>query len=65
MRGLQGRFILSLNDHQEVRESYAGFHMEEVRTTYRVAAKRAVERGELVIWVRLGRLSDVGANRLC
>ena len=49
MGGLQGRFILSLNDRPEVRECFAGFHMEEVRTTYTVAAKSAVERGELVI----------------
>lgn len=49
LRGLQGRFILSLNDRPEVRACFAGFEMEEVRTTYSVAAKGAVERGELVI----------------
>ena len=49
LRGLQGRFFLSLNDRPEVRECFAGFEMEEVRTNYTVAAKGAVERGELVI----------------
>ena len=49
MGGLQGRFILSLSDRPEVRECFAGFQMEEVRTTYSVVAKSAVERGELVI----------------
>jgi DNA adenine methylase len=34
LRGLQGRFILSLNDHPGVREVFAGFAMEVVETTY-------------------------------
>lgn len=49
LRGLQGRFILSLNDRPEVRDCFAGFEVEEVRTTYTIGAKGAVERGELVI----------------
>jgi len=32
--GLQGRFILSLNDRPEVREMFAGFEMEEVSLHY-------------------------------
>lgn len=32
--GLQGRFILSLNDRPEVREMFAGFEMEEVTLHY-------------------------------
>ena len=34
LRGLRGRFILSLNDRPEVREIFAGFDMEEVGVTY-------------------------------
>ncbi len=50
LRGLKGRFILSLNDRAEVRETFAGFAFEEVRTRYSVswkAGKKTV--GELLI----------------
>ena len=50
LRGLKGRFILSLNDRPEVRETFAGFRFEEVTTRYTMtwsAAKRTV--GELLI----------------
>ena len=47
---LKGRFILSLNDVKEVRETFAGFRFEEVKTTYTVGAKGAQpERAELLI----------------
>ena len=31
---LQGHAILSINDTPEIRETFAGLHMEEVRLTY-------------------------------
>ena len=37
---IRGRFILSLNDLPEVRETFAGFELAEVRTTYTISAKR-------------------------
>ncbi|WP_289145114.1 DNA adenine methylase [uncultured Sphingobium sp.] len=44
---LQGRFILSLNDHPMVRRLFASFAIEEVKTTYQVGgngkAKSALE----------------------
>jgi len=50
MGALKGRFILSLNDVPEVREIFAGFQIEEVMTTYTIAAKGAQgQRRELVI----------------
>ena len=39
LRGLRGRFLLSLNDHPEVRETFAGFEIEAVPVTYTVGAK--------------------------
>lgn len=39
LRGLRGRFILSLNDRPEVRETFAGFQLTEVETTYSIGAK--------------------------
>ena len=47
LRGLKGRFILSLNDRPEVRETFAGFALEEVATHYYARAKRTA--AELLI----------------
>jgi hypothetical protein len=33
LRGISGRFILSLNDRPEVRETFSGFDIEAVETT--------------------------------
>ena len=49
LRGLKGRFILSLNDRPEVRETFAGFEFEEVETRYSVNAKVTRRVGELLI----------------
>ncbi|RJE87103.1 DNA adenine methylase [Paracoccus onubensis] len=49
---IRGRFILSLNDVPEVREMFAGFIIEEVKTTYTIGAKRndpVGSRSELLI----------------
>jgi DNA adenine methylase len=47
LRELKGRFILSLNNHAEVRRIFAGFQIEEAETLYLVAgmanAKRVTE----------------------
>jgi DNA adenine methylase len=51
LKGLQGRFILSINDVPEIREIFDGFKMEAVQTTYsisRTAAGRG-RVGELII----------------
>lgn len=49
LRGLKGRFILSLNDRPEVRETFEGFRFEEIKTTYTANAKVAGKVGELLI----------------
>ena len=47
---LKGRFILSLNDVQGVRETFGAFRFQEVKTTYTIAGKGAQpERGEVLI----------------
>ena len=48
---IKGRFILSLNDRLEVRETFAGFRLNEVKTTYTISAKKEGqgERAELLI----------------
>ena len=50
MANLKGRAILTINDHPEMRRVYAGFPMEQVRTTYTVGGgARAKPVGELLI----------------
>ena len=49
LRGLKGRFILSLNDRPEVRECFAGFAFEEVTTRYSANAKSTRRAAELLI----------------
>ncbi|TAN64768.1 MAG: DNA adenine methylase [Magnetospirillum sp.] len=44
LKGLRGRFLMSLNDLPEVRETFAAFEFETVETTYRVnGVKRVTE----------------------
>jgi len=47
--GIKGRFILSLNDTPGVREVFANFQIESVRTRYSISAKANKEVGEVLI----------------
>lgn len=51
LRGLEGQFVLSLNDVPEVREIFAGFTFTEVRTTYTIQSSKAagVSAAEVII----------------
>ena len=50
LRSIKGRFLLSINDHPDVRSIFAGFDFEEVETTYQVGGMdRAKRVGELII----------------
>lgn len=49
LSGLQGKFLLSLNDVPAVREIFSGFNMEPVNTTYSLNKNKAVKVGELII----------------
>ena len=50
LRGIQGRFLISINDVPEIREIFAWASIEPVQTTYSVAGKgRNVEAAELLI----------------
>jgi DNA adenine methylase len=51
MRELKGRAILSINDHPQIRQCFAGLHMETIPISYSVAGGgKAVERTELLIF---------------
>ena len=47
--GIEGRFLLSLNDRPEVRELFGAFRIEPVRTTYTLDARHARRAGELLV----------------
>lgn len=50
LRGIKGRFILSINDTPGIREAFAGFSMKAVKTTYTVAGGKAAKAArELII----------------
>ena len=46
---LKGRFILSLNDHPDVRELFRNFSIESVGTSYGLAGTGAVAASEVII----------------
>lgn len=49
LAAIRGRFILSINDTPAIRETFARFPMEAVRTTYSVSDKHPLEASELII----------------
>lgn len=49
LRGLKGDFLLSINDTHGVRLCFEGFHFEEVRLNYTIAAAGATLATELII----------------
>lgn len=50
LEGIQGSFILSLNDHEEVRKIFNNFHIKEVETTYTISGNDNSKKvGELII----------------
>lgn len=51
LEGIEGRFILSLNDCPEVRSIFAGFTIEEVALTYGIRGNVTPAR-ELIISTR-------------
>jgi DNA adenine methylase len=50
LRGIRGRFVLSLNDVPAVRQTFAGFKMAELDVSYSFNPRSAGKRfGELLI----------------
>ncbi len=47
--GLKGKFILSLNDKPEVRETFANFKVESVKTRYSISGSSKQEASEVLI----------------
>ncbi|WP_031318409.1 DNA adenine methylase [Blastomonas sp. CACIA14H2] len=50
LAGLKGRFILSINDHPEIRATFARFHLEPVQVGYSIGGgNKQAKFGELII----------------
>lgn len=49
LAGIQGRFVLSLNDHPGVRETFKAFAMHSVETTYSISGGTGTRASELII----------------
>ena len=49
LRGIKGKFIMSLNDHPGVLEVYGGYYLKMVQTRYSVSAGKNQQVGELLI----------------
>ena len=51
MKSAKGKALMSINDAPEIREIFAGFHMEEVQVSYTIASKETARGrcGELLI----------------
>lgn len=48
LKALKGRFILSINDRPEVRETFVGIERIEVDTTYTIQAAKSQPARELI-----------------
>ncbi|MBT9291874.1 DNA adenine methylase [Prosthecodimorpha staleyi] len=49
LKGLRGSFVLTLNDHPEVRRIFRGFRMETAAVTYTIGSGNTTRAGELII----------------
>lgn len=51
LKNIDGKFILTINDHDKIRELYSGFNIEEVEVMYSVAKEAAARKNykELII----------------
>ena len=49
LAGLQGHFVLSLNDRPEVRKIFAAFDIASVATQYGLTGKGATAAAEVII----------------
>ncbi len=50
MREIKGKALLSINDHPQIRECFAGLHFEEAPIKYTVGGGQGVDRMELLIY---------------
>jgi len=51
LKGIKGKFLVTINDHPQVREWYEGFNIKEVKVNYSISkdSKARREYRELII----------------
>jgi DNA adenine methylase len=49
LAGISGKFIMSINDVEDIRELFRDFHIEEVTTTYTCAGKKKKAKELLIM----------------
>lgn len=51
LKNISGKFLLTINDHEEIRKLYKGFNITEVKVSYSVSRKKEARKsyGELII----------------
>lgn len=49
LANIKGKFLLSLNDNQEIRQIFKAFSFEEVSTRYSCSNDKSIKAGELLI----------------
>lgn len=49
LKGIKGKFILSINDVPEIRQIFTGFHIKEVQTTYTIGTQSGKAAAELLV----------------
>ena len=49
LAGIEGKFIVSLNDHPDVRDIFKAFHIISVETVYSISSKESQKVGEVLI----------------
>nr|DAF65158.1 MAG TPA: DNA adenine methylase [Myoviridae sp. ct2AC8] len=49
LKGIKGKFILSINDVPEIRQIFTGFHIKEVQTTYTTGTQSGKAAAELLV----------------
>ena len=52
LRGIKGRFLLSINDTPEIRQAFDGFAMVEVELTYSINGGKGTPAKELIVGSR-------------
>ncbi len=48
LKGIEGKFMLSINDHPDIREVFKDFNQKEVSLLYTIGQKGSIEANELI-----------------
>ncbi len=52
LKGIKGKFIMSINDVTEIRTIFKGFYIKEVNTRYTTGIQPGKQAAELLIYIK-------------